>query len=52
MGTTLMKPMMLMMDLLVTILMKVVILMMVIYSVWALVDHTNSPDSFREEDFN
>ena len=26
--------------------------MMVIYSVWALVDHTNSPDSFREEDFD
>ena len=26
--------------------------MLVIYSVWALVGHTNSSDSFREEDIN
>ena len=26
--------------------------MLVIYSVWALVGHTNSLDSFREEDIN
>ena len=52
MGTSLMKSMMLMMGLLVTFLMIVMISMMVIFFVWALVSHTNSPDSFREEDIN
>ena len=52
MGASLMKSMMLMMGLLVTFLMIVMISMMVIFFVWALVSHTNSPDSFREEDIN
>ena len=35
-----------------TILTIVMISMLVINSVWALVGHTNSSDSFREEDIN